>query len=70
MILTCITYNCTVNMDLNLTQRKKLQTIDIFTTNVTGTRQPSVENEIKKRLIILVQKCVEKDTCKNFKDYF
>ena len=70
MILPCITYNCTVNMDLNLTQIKKLQTIDIFTTNVTGTRQPSVENEIKKRLIILVQKCVEKDTCKNFKDYF
>ena len=69
-ILPCITYNCTVNMDLNLTQIKKLQTIDIFTTNVTGTRQPSVENEIKKRLIILVQKCVGKDTCKNFKDYF
>ena len=70
MILPCITYNCTVNLDLNLTQRKKLQTIDRLATNVAGTRQPSVENEIKKRSIILVRKCVEKGTYKNSKDYF
>ena len=70
MILPWITYNCTVNLDLNLTQRKKLQTINRLATNVIGSRQPSVKNEIKKRSIILAQKCAEKDTWKNFKDYF
>ena len=50
--------------------KKKASNNHKLATNIIVTRQPSVKNEIKKRSIILVQNCVKKDTCLNFKVYF
>ena len=70
MILPCITYNCTVNLNLSQTQRNKLKSIDNLAETVTGTSQPPVENVLKKQSILLVRKCLERKTCTNFIDYF
>ena len=70
MILPCITYNCTVNLNLTQTQRQKLQTIDRLAEKIIGKKQTSIENEIKKHSVMLVCKCAQKETCENFKDYF
>ena len=70
MILPCITYNCTVNLNLTQTQRQKLQTIDRLAEKIIGKKQTSIENEIKKHSVMLVRKCVQKESCENFKDYF
>ena len=70
MIFLCITYNCTVNLNLTQAQRQKLQTIDRLCEKIIGKKQTSTENEIKKHSVMLVRKCVQKITCENFKDYF
>ena len=69
-ILPCITYNCTVKLNLTQTQRQKLQVIDRLAEKIIGKKQTSIENEIKKHSVMLVRKCVQKETCENFKDYF
>ena len=69
MILPCITYNCTVNLNLSQTQRNKLKSIDNLAARVIGTSQP-VENALKKQSIMLVRKCLEGRTCTSFRDYF
>jgi len=70
MILLCVTYNCTINLNLTQTQLQKLQNIDRMAMKVTGEQQPVVLNEIKKHSIMLVRKCLENQTCENFNDYF
>ena len=62
MILPCITYNCTVNLNLTRTQRQKLQTIDRLPEKIMGKKQTAIENEIKKHSVMLVRKCVQKET--------
>ena len=62
MILPSITYNCTVNLNLTQTQRQKLQTIDRLAEKIIGKKQTSIENEIKKHSVMLVRKCVQKET--------
>lgn len=70
MILPCVTFNCTVNLNLSQTQLQKLQSIDKLATKLTGTNQTPVANEIKKRSILLVRKCLENKVCENFNGYF
>ena len=70
MVLPCITYNCTVNVNLAKTQRQNLQTIDGLAEKRIGKKQTSIENEIKKHSVMLVCKCVQKKTCESLKDYF
>ena len=70
MIFPCITFNCTVNLNLTQTQRQKLLTINRLAEKIIGKKQTSIENEIKKHLVMLVRKCVQKESCENFKDYF
>ena len=70
MIIPCIMYNCTVNLNLTQTQTQKLQIIDQLAEKIIGKKQTSIENEIKKHSVMLVRKCVQKETCENFKDYF
>ena len=69
MILPCIMYDCTVNLNLTQTQRQKLQTIYRLAKKIIGKKQTSIENEIKKHSVMLIHKCVQKEK-KNFKDYF
>ena len=55
MILPCITYNCTVNLNLTQTQRQKLQTIDRLAEKTIGKKQVNVfrEKHVKTSKIIL-----------------
>ena len=62
MILPCITYSCTVNLNLTQTERQKLQTIDRLAEKIIEKKQTSIENEIKKYSVMLVRKCVQKET--------
>ena len=70
MVLPCVTYSCTVSLDFNQTQRRKLQSIDRLVAKISGTKQTLVENEIKKHSILLVRKCIKQKTCSNFQNYF
>ena len=70
LTLSCITYNCIVNLNLTQTQRQKLQIIGRLAEKIIGKKQTSIENEMEKHLVMLVRKCVQKETCENFKDYF
>ena len=70
MILPSITYTFTVNLNLTQTQRQKLQTIDRLAEKIIGKKQTSIKNEINEHSVMLIRKCVQKETCKNFKDYF
>ena len=70
MILPCLTFNCTVNLNLTATQEKKLQSIDRLTTNVLGKKQTKSKNEILKHSVLLVRKCLNEMVCENFKSYF
>ena len=65
-----VTYNCTVNLNLTQTQRQKLQIIDRLAEKIIGKKQTSIENEVKKHSVMLVRKCVQRETCENFKYYF
>ena len=62
MILPCITYNCTVNLNLTQTQRQKLLTIDHLAKKIIGKKQTSIKNEINKHSVMLVCKCFQKET--------
>ena len=66
MILSCIKYNCTINLNLTQTQRQRLQTIDRLAEKIIGKKKTSIENEIKKHSVMLACKCVQKETCENF----
>ena len=70
MILSCITYDFTLNLNLAQTQRQKLQIIDRLAKKIVGKRQTSIKNEMKKQSVMLVRKFVQKETCENLKDYF
>ena len=44
IIPPCVTYNCTVNLNLTQTQRQKLQIIDRLAEKIIGKKQTSIEN--------------------------
>lgn len=70
MILPCLTFNCTVNLNLNATQERKLKSIDKLTTNVLGKKQTNSKNEILKHSVVIVRKCLDGMVCENFDNYF
>ena len=43
-------------------QRQKLLTIDQLAEKIIGKKQTSIKNEIKKHSVMLVRKCVQKET--------
>ena len=51
-------------------QRQKLQTMDRLAKKMIGKKQTPIENGIRKHSVMLVRKCVQKETCENFKNYF
>ena len=61
MILPCIMYDCTLNLNLTQMQRQKLQTIHQLAKKIIGKKQTSIENEIKKHSVMLIHKCVQKE---------
>lgn len=70
MILPCITFNSSVNLNLTATQKEKLKSIDRMAKKATGVHQIQVKTEIRNHSLLLVRKCVEKQVCECFHDYF
>ena len=76
MILPLITYNCTAKLNFTNTQIKKLSSIDNRATNIVNSNSNSSESlpkalkEIYHHSILLTRKCMDKNICSNFEDYF
>ena len=70
MILPCITFNSSINLNLTTTQKQKLSRIDRMTTKVTGEPQIRIETEIRNHSVMLVRKCMEQQVCDSFHSYF
>ena len=68
--LPCLTFNCTVNLNLNATQERKLKSIDKLSTNVLGKKQTTSKSEILKHSVFIVRKCLDCLVCENFENYF
>ena len=63
-------FSSLVNLNLNNTQIKKLQSISNRITSLSNTTIIDFHMEMKKHAATIVRKCLEKDTCENFHKYF
>ena len=76
MILPLVTYNCTVNLNFNQTQLNKLASLDAWVTRVLNKDSdleivpPKAIDCIRRHSCALVRKCIDKNICSNFHDYF
>ena len=70
MIMPCLTFNCTVNLNFTNTQEKRLTSLDRLAAKVLGKEQTPTKNEILKHAVLLVRKCLDKEACELFHDYF
>ena len=71
MIVPIITYSSMINLRLTQTQRNKLASIDRRARSIIGCETTcSLEGLIMKQSCILVRKCLDGNTCINFRDYF
>ena len=70
MIMPCLTFNCTVNLNFTNTQEKRLTSLDRLAAKVLGKEQTPTKNEILKHAVLLVRKCLDNEACELFHDYF
>ena len=72
MIVTILTYNSLVNLKLTRTQLAKYTSIKNRATQIIGQCDPveKIENIIKRNACNIVKKCLLKEACENFDDYF
>ena len=68
MIMPCLTFNCTVNLNFTNTQEKRLTSLDRLAAKVLGKEQTQTKNEILKHAVLLVRKCLDNEEL--FHDYF
>ena len=70
IIVSALRYNCIVNLNLNETQNKKLQSLERRANKILETETSSIKNQFNKQAVLLVRKCLEKELCSNFDNYF
>ena len=73
MILPLLIYAFTLHLKLTDTQVSKLCSIERRAKDIIKSRTyktKSIENIMKKQACILVKKCLSKNVCENFFDYF
>ena len=70
IIVPTIIYNCIINLNYSSTQLKKLESIDRRVEKIIGQKNKKTVNEIYQHTVIFVKKCINKDTCENFCNYF
>ena len=73
MVVPLILYNCTVHLNLNQTQKNKLQSLQNRAIKIVDDAKVKLANIIQKLNIhtyILVKKCLIGEVCSNFIEYF
>ena len=70
VIVSALRYNCIVNLNLNQTQQKKLQSLERRANKILKTKTVSIKIEFDKQVVPLVRKCLDGDIGRNFNDYF
>ena len=70
VIVPVFRFNCIINLNLNQNQENKLQSLERRADILLGTKTIPFKKEIEKRTVLLVRKCIDGNTCSNFKDYF
>ena len=71
MITPLITFNSIINMNFTTTQLKKLTSLDRRASNITrNTELPNLRDKILRNGCLIVRKCVDKNVCYNFLEYF
>ena len=66
MIMPCLRFNCTVNLNFTNTQEKRLTSLDRLAAKVLGKEQTKSSSTQE----LLVRKCLDKEACELFHDYF
>ena len=72
MISPIIMYSGTIKLFLTETNRRKLRSIDNRVREIVGEELylPQLYKLIKKKACEIVRKCLDKDVCTNFREYF
>jgi len=71
IIVSALRYNCIVNLNLNETQNKKLQSLERRAKKILRTEETfSIKNQLNKQAVLLVRRCLEQNLCSNFNYYF
>ena len=72
MIIPLLTYSGTVHLNFNNTQLDKLSSLENRASKIISTNVllPNIYQQIKKEACIHVRKCLDGDTCSNFRNYF
>lgn len=70
MILSALMYNCTTNLNLNSTEKYKLQSIRNRAERITNVPQKNIINLVERRSVLIVRKCIDGLMCDDFSNYF
>ena len=70
ILLPVLLYACTTNLRLTNTQLSKLSSLDRRIARLTTKRQTPIQNEMKKHAVLLVRKCLDRQLCENFQNFF
>ena len=70
MLLPILLYACTTNLSLTNTQLSKLLSLDRRIARLTTKKQTPIQNEMKKHAVLLVRKCLDRQCCENFLNFF
>ena len=70
MLLPILLFACTTHLSLTNTQLSKLSSLDRRITRLTTKRQTPIHNEMKKHAVLLVRKCLDRQFCENFRNFF
>ena len=72
MIIPLMTYSCIINMNLTVTQKRRLLSIDRRIQQIVGEANnlPSIETIMKRDTCLFVKKCLNNELCSNFENYF
>ena len=69
-IVPILVYMGSLKLHLTTTQKGRLQSLERRVSAIATQQVCSIENLIKRQCCIVVKKCLENDTCYNFKNYF
>ena len=70
VIVSALKYNCIVHLNLNQSQRNKLQSLEIRANKLLGSKTTPIMNVFNMQAVLLVRKCIDGIMVPSFKNYF
>lgn len=70
VIVSAFKYNCILHLNLNETQKKKLQSLERQADTMLRTKTTPIMNVLNKQAVLTVRKCLDKTIAPSFQDYF